>query len=407
MKLKEHQVKALNEMHNGCILNGGVGSGKSLTSLSYYYLLNGGSKTFLNGSKYVPMKNPKDLYIITPAKKRDKGEWDDEMLPFLMSSIPEENRYNNKIIVDSWNNIERYGDVKNAFFIFDEQRVVGYGTWAKTFIDIAKQNQWILLTATPGDTWTDYKAVFIANGFYRNQKEFEYEHCVFNRNLKYKKVDRYLNVRRLVRLRDKILITMQDQRHTVLHHENIFTKYNVLKYKTIQKTRWDPYNDIPIKSASELCTVLRKVVNEDESKQIELLELVAEKKRVIVFYNYDYERDILLNLCYLYDGKEVEVAEWNGHKHQEIPDSDAWVYLVQYTAGCEGWNCIKTDTIVFYSPNYSYKMMEQASGRINRMNTPFIDLYYYHFKTTSSIDLAIERALSQKKKFNEGKFAKF
>ena len=48
--------------------------------------------------------------------------------------------------------------------------------------------------------------------------------------------------------------------------------------------------------------------------------------------------------------------------------------------------------------------MEQARGRIDRMNTPFNDLYYYHLKTRSGIDLAISRALNSKKKFNESGF---
>ena len=399
--LYDYQFDAVNDMKNGCILNGGVGSGKSRTSLYYYFKEQGGS---INPD-YIPMKNPKDLYIITTARKRDTLEWEQELTHFLLSTNPDRNElYNNKIVVDSWNNIKKYADVENAFFIFDEQRVVGYGAWTKSFLKIAKNNDWILLSATPGDTWTDYIPVFIANGFYRNKSEFCREHVVYSRFSKYPKIDRFVNTGRLIRLRNSILIDMDFSRKTVAHHEDIYVRYDTTKYKDVTRTRWDPYKDLPIEQASSLCYILRRVVNESEYRQVALLELLEKTPRAIIFYNFDYELDILLHLQL---GEDVEIAQWNGHKHQPVPDSEKWVYLVQYTAGAEGWNCIKTDTIIFYSQNYSYKIMSQASGRIDRLNTPYTDLYYYHLKSRSGIDLAISKALSEKKNFNEGKWVKW
>ena len=400
--LYDYQMDAVNNMRNGCILNGGVGSGKSRTGLYYYFKEQGGS---INPD-YVPMKHkPKDLYIITTARKRDDLEWEGELVPFLLSTHPDQNVfYGNKVVVDSWNNIKKYSDISGAFFIFDEQRVVGSGAWVKSFLKIARGNDWILLSATPGDTWSDYIPVFIANGFYKNKSEFLREHVVYSRFSKYPKIDRYLNTGRLVRLRDRILVDMDFTRHTIPHHEDVYCRYDISKYKDAIKTRWDPYKNEPIQQASGLCYILRRVVNEDESRQQALLEIFEQHPKMIVFYNFDYELDILKGIYY---GNNCEIAEWNGHAHQPIPQSERWVYLVQYTAGCEGWNCVKTDTIVFYSQNYSYKVMEQASGRIDRLNTPFRDLYYYHLKSRSGIDLAISKALKEKKQFNERKFVKW
>jgi hypothetical protein len=432
-------------MKNGCILVGDVGSGKSRTGIGYYCQEQGGVPS---KDEFVKLKKPKDLYIITTAKKRDSKEWEGELCYFLLSTDPELSIYDHKIVIDSWNNIQKYADVKDAFFIFDEQRVVGYGAWSKTFIKICRSNRWILLSATPGDTWSDYIPVFIANGFYRHKTEFEREHIVYNSFVKFRQIEKYINVTRLIRLRDRILVTMEDQRHTVPHHEDVYVKYDVSLYKEVSRNRKNPFEqgyipyrgaplpgslmvgrDIsakevsenmmldwpytpkdgeyvklvnkPIKSASELCAVWRKIVNTDVSRQIALLEIFEDHPRMIVFYNFDYERDILLNLYY---GEDVEIAEWSGHAHQPVPESDSWVYLVQYNAGAEGWNCIKTDTIVFFSQNYSYKIVEQAAGRINRMNTPYTDLYYYHLKTRSGIDLAISNALRDKKRFNETRY---
>lgn len=401
ISLFDYQLDAVNRMRNGCILCGGVGSGKSRTSLAYYYKEQGG---VLGTKNYIRMKSPKDLYIITTARKRDTLEWEGELSYFLLSTNPKVNGYKNRVIVDSWNNIQKYKNVTDSFFIFDEQRVVGSGVWVKSFLKIAKSNDWILLSATPGDTWQDYIPVFIANGFYRNRTEFCNEHIIYSRFSKFPKIDRYINTGRLIRLRDRILVDMDFKRETIAHHEDIIVQYDISKYKETMRNRWDPYNNEPITNASGLCYILRKIVNSDESRQIALMDILESRPKVIVFYNFDYELDILKGLHY---GKDVQIAEWNGHSHQPIPTSKSWVYLVQYTAGCEGWNCIKTDTIVFYSQNYSYKVMAQAAGRIDRLNTPYTDLYYYHLKSRSGIDLAISKALKDKKKFNETRWVKW
>ena len=395
-----YQMDAVKKMRNGCILNGGVGSGKSRTGLYYYFKEQGGSID----PDYIPMREPKDLYIITTAMKRDTYEWLKELENYKMSVDPSRSQYKNKVVVDSWQAITKYENVKDAFFIFDEDRVTGFGVWVKAFLKIAKNNDWIILSATPGDTWEQYIPVFIANGFYKNKTEFSREHIIYSRFTKYPKIDRYVNQGRLIRLRNRILIDMDFDRKTQAHHEDIFCKYDAFKYKEVTKTRWDPYKNEPIQQASGLCYILRRIVNEDESRQKALLDLYKDHPRMIIFYNFDYELEILKNLYY---GDGFKIAEWNGHKHEELPDGDKWVYLVQYTAGCEGWNCIKTDTIIFYSQNYSYKVMVQAAGRIDRLNTPYTDLYYYHLKSRSGIDLAISKALNAKKNFNEGKFIKW
>lgn len=400
--LYNYQMEAVKEMSNGCILNGGVGSGKSRTGLYYYFKENGGSMD----PEYSPMNiRPQDLYIITTAMKRNSLEWEGELANYLLSTKPEKNMlYGNKVVVDSWNNIKKYTKVEGAFFIFDEDRVTGSGAWVQAFYKIARKNNWIILSATPGDTWMDYIPVFVANGFYKNKTEFCDEHVVYSRFSKYPKVDRYIGTGRLIRQRNKILIDMDFQRKTIPHHEDVYVQYDISKYKEAVKTRWDPFKDEPMKQASNLCYVLRRIVNTDESRLAALMEILEDRPKAIIFYNFDYELDLLLDLCC---ENAIEVAQWNGHKHQEVPDGDRWVYLVQYIAGAEGWNCIKTDTIIFYSQNYSYKIMQQASGRIDRLNTPFVDLYYYHLKSRSGIDVAIGKALKEKKKFNESKWVKW
>ena len=396
-----YQLEAVKNMRNGCILNGGVGSGKSRTGLYYYFSEQGGSYI----PEFIPAKNPRDLYIITTAMKRDSKEWIGELANFSMSPNPECNYYNNKIVIDSWNNIKKYADVHGAFFIFDEDRITGKGAWVKTFLDIARKNRWIVLSATPGDNWEQYIPIFVANGFYKNRSEFCREHIVYSRYCtKFPKIEKFIGTGTLIRHRNEILVDMDFNRPTEHHHIDVHCEYDIPKYKEVMEYRWDPYKDEPIAQASSLCYALRRIVNEDESRQTALLDIVADNERTIVFYSYDYELDILRNLGYMNDGDAVEVAEWNGHKHQPIPNKKKWVYLVQYTSGCERWNCIATNTMVFYSQQYSYKVLNQACGRIDRLNTKYVDLYYYHLKSTAPIDLAINKAISEKKTFNENKY---
>lgn len=406
-KLDQAQINAVRQLRNGCILCGEVGSGKSRTGLAYYFCKVGGG--ILNGKDlgleqdYVPMDHPKDLYIITTARKRDQLEWDSELVPFLLARNPKDSYYGDrvKVVVDSWNNIKRYVDVKGAFFLFDEQKVVGSGPWSKAFIRISRNNEWIFLSATPGDVWTDYISIFIANGFYRKRSEFLNRHAVYSRYSKYPRIDRFLETEHLEKLRDSILVNIDYRKPTERHVHAYTVGYDRELYRTIMMKRWNPYKEKPIESVSELGYLLRHVVNSDPERGQIVIDIQKQHEKLIVFYKFNYELEILKNLEYL-DG--TIVAQWNGIEHEPIPNSEKWVYLVQYTAGAEGWNCTQTDTILFYSLDYSYKTMEQAMGRIDRRNTPYHDLYYYTIRSKAPIDIAISRALKQKKNFNESRF---
>lgn len=399
VKLGPHQLKAIDEMRNGSVLKGGVGTGKSRTAIAYYYTKACGGKIKVNGEgETTEMRNPLDLYIITTAKKRDKLEWEGECAPFTLSNTRAFSMNGVQVTVDSWNNIQNYVDVENAFFIFDEQRLVGSGAWVKSFIKIAKTNKWIILSATPGDTWMDYVPIFIANGFYKNRTEFIRKHVVYSNFSKFPKIERYVEQGVLQKLRKRILVDMPYERHTVRHVEDVRVDYNNDLFDMVVKERWHIFEDRPIRDVGELFIVMRKLVNLDKSRLRTVAKLSKKHPKLIVFYNFDYELEQLRTLG---NKLKIDVAEWNGHKHQEIPDSDSWIYLVQYTAGAEGWNCTDTDATVFYSLNYSYKLNEQAKGRIDRLNTKFVDLYYYILSSDSMIDKAIKRALSSKKNFNE------
>jgi len=391
--LYAYQRRALEKMRDGCILYAKTGLGKSRTAVAYYYTAQRGSL-----SPFKPMSDPQDLYIITTAKKRDTGEWEDELIPFAIRN----KQYKNKVIIDSWNNIKKYSLVSGAFFIFDEDKVTGRGAWVKTFLKIAKNNRWIILSATPGDVWDDYIPVFIANGFYKNFTDFDRKHVVLKHHVNYRAVDRYLDTGRLNALRRRVLVPMTSEGAATQHHFDVWCDYDKVGYKDLIRLRFNPWTDEPICNSSEFCYCLRRKVNESDDRQIKLLEILEDHRRVIIFYNFDYELLILRTIC---SSAFSEVREWNGHKHEEIPDGVSWAYLVQYTAGAEGWNCISTDTVIFYSQNYSYKTTTQAAGRIDRANTTYTDLYYYHLKSKSGIDLAISAALKKKKNFNEREFS--
>jgi hypothetical protein len=384
-ELRPHQQEAVEKLDSGKILCGGVGTGKTYTALAYYFT----------------REAPADIYVITTAKKRDSYDWEESAVKFGIST-EEGVGFAGKLTVDSWNNIGKYIDVRGAFFVFDEQRLVGTGKWVKSFHKIARSNRWILLSATPGDTWLDYAPVFIANGYYRNITEFKLEHVVYSPYHKFPKVERYLGERRLARLRDGLLIDMPYERHTVRHTHILKVEYDEDLMEMVLKRRWNVFEGRPLRDVSELFSVMRKVVNTDVSRLERVNRLLSTHPRLIVFYNHNPELEMLRTLKGLtIDGSTVEVAEWNGHKHQPVPTSDRWVYLAQYQSASEAWDCIETDAMVFYTLTYSYKVFEQAKGRIDRLNTPFNDLHYYILKSTSFFDTMVWKALRSKRNFNE------
>lgn len=398
--LYSHQIDAIRQLKNGSILCGGVGTGKSRTAIAYYAKTCGGY--IRNGKIILPdTRQLKNLCIITTAQKRDNHEWVNELEVFDYSRYLDSDD-GPTIVIDSWQNICKYTKYKNFLFIFDEHHAVGTGVWADAFVKIAKGNEWILLTATPGDCWSDYFTVFKAKGYFKTKREFEDNHVIYNYGAPFPQISRYVNTGILNRYRRDILVDMEMYRKTKQHHEYIYVDYNKDIYDEVFKKRFNPEKKEPFKSASEFCQYLRKIINTDISRGLMVEELVKKHGRAIIFYNYNYELDILRTLEY---GPNVQQAEWNGHKHEPLPGGNEWVYFVQYTAGSEGWNCICCDTMIFYSETYSYKTMVQAAGRIDRLNTPYIDLYYYHLKSFAPLDLAIGRALQTKKKFSEGRYA--
>jgi hypothetical protein len=385
IELMPHQQKAIDKLRNRCILYGGVGTGKSITVLAYY----------------LEKEAPKNIYVITTAKKRDSLEWEGDAVKLGISTKREFTpEHLGVLCVDSWNNIDKYIDVEDAFFIFDEQRLVGSGAWVKAFQKIANKNNWVMLTATPGDTWMDYVPIFIANGFYKNASEFKREHVVYAPYTKYPKIVRYLGVKTLEKYRNVVLVEMPYLKHTERILEDVIVSYDQEAFKKVTVDRWHIYEDRPIKDVAEMFHTMRKVVNSDDSRLATIRELLKTHPRIIIYYSFNYELDILRTLA-----SEVPVAEWNGHRKQPIPNTESWVYLVQYVSGAEGWNCTETDTMVFYSLTYSYKNFEQAQGRIDRLNTPFSELFYYVFLSNSVIDFAVRKSLSQKQLFNERKWA--
>jgi len=432
VELKPHQQEAVDKMHNGCVLYGGVGSGKTIASLAYWYTKVCGGVIGDRES----MRKARDIYVITTAKKRDTHDWEDDAIKFgVAPDDPINSAGNVRLVVDSWNNVSKYLGVEGAFFVFDEQRAVGKGKWSKDFISIAGRNEWILLSATPGDTWLDYVPLFLANGFFKNRTEFTREHVVLNTFGPYPKVERYVGVNKLVRLRNSIVVHMPYERHTRRHLHDVVVPHDQELLRKVTRDRWHVYENRPLKDVGELFRVMRKVVNSDSGRLESVRELLNKHPKLIVFYNFDYELEMLRTLAdptssttttpSMRNDSETSIsssprmgsatdlrisnysfaiAEWNGHKHQTIPKTDRWVYLVQYVAGSEGWNCIDTDAICFYSLTYSYKNFEQGQGRIDRMNTPFTDLHYYILRSRAAIDVAIARSLANKQNFNEGKY---
>lgn len=381
IELMPHQKQALRFLDHGKVLFGGVGSGKSATALAYYMM----------------KEAPRDVYVITTAKKRDSLDWEGEAAKFGIGTTYDSTTVG-VLTVDSWNNIGNYTEVKDAFFIFDEQRLVAHGAWVKSFFKIAKNaNRWIMLSATPGDVWMDYAPLFIANGWYKNITDFKRQHVVYAPYVKFPKISGYIGEHQLERLRNRVLVEMPYLKHTERIMNHVLCGYDEELVNWTIKHRWNVFEDRPIKDVGELFRLIRMITNSDPSRLEAIKWLLKIHPKLIVFYNFDYELEILRTLQH--DG--IIVGEYNGHKKTPVPETDKWVYLVQYVAGAEGWNCTDTDAMALYSLTYSYKNYVQAQGRIDRLDTSYTNLYYYVLESFSPIDVGVKRSLGLKKSFNE------
>ena len=205
-----------------------------------------------------------------------------------------------------------------------------------------------------------------------------------------------------MKFKKEILVNMDDDKATKQWHIDLTCSYDPVLYNAYADSRWNFEEDMPIMNASKLVYMLRKVCNSDPSRLEKLYEICQSHPKLIIFYQFDYERDLIT--CML-SFKGIPYAEYNGHIHQPIPTGDRWAYVVHLSSS-EGWNCIETDTVVFYSLSYSYRAYVQACGRTDRRTTPFQDLYYYRLKSASKIDKAIMDAHRRKKKFNEANWVK-
>lgn len=401
VNLYDEQKKAVERLKSGSILRGGVGTGKSRTALAFFYSKICKGKYARSGKTFevISEEDAVPLYIITTAKKRDSKEWEAELANFMLSTEPGTGPV--PVTVDSWNKIQSYTDVEGAFFIFDEQRLVGTGAWTKSFWKIAKKNRWIVLTATPGDNWLDYAPIFVANGYYKNMTQFRNLHVIYDRFSDYPKVRGYTRTERLEEIRTEVEVPMFVEKTSTQHHEWVKVGYDEELYNHVAKNYWNVYENVPVENASVMCYTLRKVVNSDPRRCVAVENIIERHPKAIIFYNFDYELEILRCFC---EKVDIPFSEWNGHRHESLPIGKRWVYLVQYTAGAEGWNCTSTDTVIFYSQNYSWKVMEQSAGRIDRLNTKYTDLYYYHIFSDSDIDCRIKRATTKKKVFSESNF---
>lgn len=373
-KLRPAQRDAVDRMHDGCVLLGRTGSGKTMTALGYW----------------LKVHAQQDLYVVTTPAKRDAMEWEGDSAKLGQYLPPER--------VVSWNKIKDFEYLESAFVVFDEQRVSGSGKWVKSFLKIAKRNDWILLSATPGDVWIDWLPLFIANGFYRTRTQFTDRHVIWDPHTRYPRIKRYIEEDRLERCQEAICVYLASPNpiSRMVHDELV--SYDSRKYAEVTRKRWNPFEVRPMMDAGELCRVQRRIVLENVCREEALERLLKGHPRALVFYSYNYELEAIKAVC---ERLGRSYGQRNGHRHDPVPVSkEPWVYIVQYQSA-DAWNCISTNIAILYSLPYSWRQQEQAMGRIDRMNTPFDELHYYRLMTDSTIDNAILACLDRKETFNE------
>lgn len=403
VNLRQFQHECVQALRSGKVLAAGVGAGKSIMALYWYVTKCCTVRTShnANGELFQIMPGSPDLVIITTAKKRDNHEWDDELYRYALHQGENSKKMGRvHVTIDSWNNITKYVDT-SAVFIFDEQRAIGSGAWSKAFVRIARRNPWVMLSATPADTWSDWCPIFVADGFYRNRTEFFRRHAVYSRYTKYPRIDRWIDEDYLNRCRDRVLVTCEVPRETERVVHQLTCAYDKETVRKAMKTRWNPETEEPFLNATELCFYLRRVIDTDPTRLSYAAHVVRDHRKVIIFYTLRAELEQILKLE---EVTGVPVYQYNGGRHDDLPQGNSWVYAVQFQAGSEGWNCTSCNTVLYWSLPYSYKQAEQAAGRIDRLDTSYKTLNYYIMRSFAPLDLGIIRALRNKENFNASGF---
>lgn len=390
------QEKILNKSKENYLFHLGTGTGKTIIALHHY----------------IKYSYPLDLIIIAPAVKVKEGGWDRE-IKFVFNELGLEMP---KYEVVSYSKLKKYV-AKKGHYIFDECHYIKNSTSLRGKIskELVKKYAtcFSLLSATPASKWEEWCNYFILWGICKNKTEFYKRYVVMGRqrygSIEFNTVVGYQNTELLkehIKRRTSKKYTVND----MVEMPDLIEQYIEFKcsseYKKIKNDRIMESNGSIIKldTISKLYSTLRQQANiTDKLEYLEYIINSNEEDNVLIFYNFNYEKDMIIN--YL-KSKKIKVDYIINGVTKNYPIKENFelinntVTLVQIQAGGTGIELTYINKVVYFSPTYSYQDYIQSIGRAYR-NGQENKVLVYKFKVLNSIETDIWECLERKEDFNE------
>ncbi|WP_368076685.1 SNF2-related protein [Clostridium tyrobutyricum] len=405
IKLYPHQIQALKETEK--------------FSRVGYFLDMGLGKTFVGSEKLNQLDAPYNLLICQKSKIDD---WYDHFKSYYDYKVIKYNKAQeisrHSVVIINYDLIWRRPELmklKDFTLMCDESSMIKNEKSERAkFILKMKAKNIILLSGTPTggkyeQLWSQCKLLGwkISKKLY--WQEFIKSVLLDIGGFKIKKVTGYKNVDRLKRKLHEYGAVFMKTDEVFELPEQIEQKIkikNTKEYKIFKKDRLITINNTELVGDTSLTKMLylRQLSSQYNKNKVNQLKDILEstEDRIIIFYNFNKELEIIKKLCEKLD-KPISIINGAVKDLDNFNQYNNSITLVQYQAGAMGHNLQKSNKIIYFSLPLQSELFEQSKKRIHRIGQEKTCFYWYLI-TQNSIEEQIYQTLKERRDYTNKLF---